>query len=298
VLDDAARLPALQNNTIDATGLGTVDQLTIARRTKGISIRRAPAPAWSHFTFNGAHGSILEDQKLRIAVSKGIDRQTIAKVVQYGLTSDPVALNNHIYVAGQQGYQDNGNVVPYDPAEARRELDAMGWKLNGQFREKDGRPLVIRDLFYDAQGSRVFAQIAQHSLAQIGVKLELVARAGSGFFTNYVNVGAFDIAQFGWLGDAFPLSALTQIYQSDGASNFGKIGSPEIDDAIERTLEELDPGKARALANDLDKLIWAEGFSLPLTQSPGDVAVRSTLANFGATGLADLNYTAIGFMRT
>ena len=52
------------------------------------------------------------------------------------------------------------------------------------------------------------------------------------------------------------------------------------------------------MANDLDKLIWAEGFSLPLTQSPGDVAVRSTLANFGAAGLGDLNYTAIGFMRT
>ena len=62
VLDDAARIPALQNNTIDATGIGTVDQLTIAQRTKAISIRRAPAPSWSHFTFNGAHGSILEDR--------------------------------------------------------------------------------------------------------------------------------------------------------------------------------------------------------------------------------------------
>jgi peptide/nickel transport system substrate-binding protein len=298
VLDDAARLPALQNNTIDATGVGTVDQLTIAQRTKGISIRRAPGPSWSHFTFNGAAGSILADKALRDTVSKGIDRQTIAKVVQYGLTSDPVALNNHIYVAGQKGYQDNSGILAYDPQRAKQELDALGWKLNGQFREKDGRQLVIRDLFYDAQGNRQFAQIAQHSLAQIGVKLELVARSGSGFFTNYVNVGAFDIAQFGWVGDAFPLSALTQIYKSDGESNFGKIGSPEIDAAIERTLEELDPAKARALANNLDKLIWAEGFSLPLTQSPGDVAVRSTLANFGASGLADLNYTAIGFTRT
>ncbi len=298
VLDDAARLPALQNNTIDATGIGTVDQLAIAQRTKGISIRSAPAPAWSHFTFNGAPGSILSDTALRVAVSKGIDRQTIAKVVQYGLTSDPVALGNHIYVAGQKGYQDNSAVVPYDPAAAERELDALGWKRVGQVREKDGRELVIRDLFYDAQGTRAYAQIAQHSLAQIGVKLELVARSGSGFFSNYINVGAFDIAQFGWLGDAFPLSALTQIYKSDGASNFGKIGSPEIDAAIERTLEELDPVKARALANNLDKLIWAEGFSLPVTQSPGDVAVRSTLANFGAAGLADLDYTAIGFMRT
>jgi peptide/nickel transport system substrate-binding protein len=298
VLDDAARLPALQNNTIDATGVGTIDQLTIAQRTKGISIRRAPAPAWSHFTFNGAPGSILADKALRVAVAKGIDRQTIARVVQYGLTSDPVALGNHIYVAGQQGYQDNSSVVPFDPAAASRELDALGWKRAGQFREKNGRQLVIRDLFYDAQGSRQFALIAQHSLAKIGVKLELVSRSGSGFFTNYINVGAFDMAQFGWLGDAFPLSSLTQIYKSDGESNFGKIGSEQIDAAIEGTLEELDPAKARALANDLDKMIWAEGFSLPLTQSPGDVAVRSALANFGAAGLADLDYTAIGFTRS
>ncbi|ETW23253.1 ABC transporter family substrate-binding protein [Mycobacterium gastri] len=295
VLDDAARLPALQNTTIDATGIGSLDQLTIAERTKGISIRRAPAPSWSHFTLNGAPGAILADPALRLAVCKGIDRRTIAKVALYGLTSDPAPLNNHIFVAGQEGYQDNS--TPYDPEQAKRDLDALGWKLNGKFREKNGRQLVVRLLFYDAQSTRQFAQVAQHSLAQIGVKLELQSRSGSGFFSNYVNVGAFDIALFGWVGDAFPLSSLTQIYTSDGESNFGKIGSPEIDAAIERTLQELDPAKARELANEVDKLVWAEGFSLPLTQSPGTIAVRSTLANFGATGLADLDYSAIGFMR-
>jgi peptide/nickel transport system substrate-binding protein len=298
VLDDAARLPALQNKAIDASGIGSLDQLTIARRTKGISIRRAPTPTWNHFTFNGAKGSILADPALRHAVAEGIDRQSIAAVTQHGLSSNPAALNNHIYVEGQQGYEDNGGVVAYNPEKAKRELDALGWKLNGQFRERDGQHLVVRDLFYDAQTTRQFGLIAQHSLAQIGVKLELSAKAGSGFFTNYINVGAFDIAQFGWMGDAFPLSSLTQIYASAGESNFGKIGSAEIDAKIEQTLEELDPAKARALANEVDKLIWAEGFSLPLIQSPGNVAVNSSLANFGATGLADLDYTAIGFMRS
>ena len=298
VLDDAARLPALQNKAIDASGIGSLDQLTIARRTKGISIRRAPTPTWNHFTFNGAKGSILADPALRHAVAEGIDRQSIAAVTQHGLSSNPAALNNHIYVEGQQGYEDNGGVVAYNPEKAKQELDALGWKLNGQFRERNGQHLVVRDLFYDAQTTRQFGLIAQHSLAQIGVKLELSAKAGSGFFTNYINVGAFDIAQFGWMGDAFPLSSLTQIYASAGESNFGKIGSAEIDAKIEQTLEELDPAKARALANEVDKLIWAEGFSLPLIQSPGNVAVNSSLANFGATGLADLDYTAIGFMRS
>ena len=297
VLDDAARIPALQNNAIDATGLGTLDELTIAQRTPGISIRRAPSASWYHFTFNGAPGSILSDPKLRLAIAKGIDRQTIADVTQRGLADNPRPLNNHIYVAGQQGYQNNSAPAAYNPDQARKELDQLGWKLNGQFREKDGRQLVIRDVLYDAQSTRQYAQIAQNNLAQIGVKLNLDVKPGGGFFTNYINVGDFDIAQFGWSGDAFPLSSLTQIYASHGEGNVGKIGSPEIDAKIEQTLSELDPGTARVLANELDAMIWDEGFSLPLTQAPGNVGVRSNLANYGPTGLADLNYTAIGFTK-
>lgn len=294
VLDDAARIPALQNNAIDATGLRTLDQLTIARRTGGIDIRRAPAPSWSHMTFNGAPGSILADRRLRQAITKGIDRATIARVVQHGLSADPEPLGNHVYVAGQRGYHDNS--IAYDPDAANRELDALGWRRNGQFREKDGRQLVVRDVLFDAQSTRLFGQIAQHNLAQVGVKLVLDAKAGGGFFTNYVAVGDFDIAQFGWAGDAFPLSGLSQIYASDGASNFGKVGNAAIDAKIEQTLTELDPVRARASANELDELLWAEGFSLPLTQTSGNIAARSSLANFGAAGLADLDYTAIGFM--
>jgi peptide/nickel transport system substrate-binding protein len=42
VLADEARIPALQNNALDASGLATLDEMEIARRTPGISIRRAP----------------------------------------------------------------------------------------------------------------------------------------------------------------------------------------------------------------------------------------------------------------
>lgn len=297
VLDDAARMPALQNNTIDAAGVASLDELTIARNTNGIEIRRAPGNSWYHFTFNGAPGSILADPALRRAISKGIDRQTIANVTMRGLADDPAPLNNHIFVAGQKGYQDNSAVVAYDPETAARELDELGWKLNGQFREKDGRQLVIRDVLYDAASTKQFAQIAQNNLAQIGVKLEIEAKGGGGFFTDWITVGNFDIAQFSWVGDAFPFAGLTQIYKSTGESNFGKIGSPEIDAKIEEVLTELDPDRARELANELDELIWAEGFSLPMTQSAGNIAVRSNLANFGAAGLGDIDYTTVGFMQ-
>jgi peptide/nickel transport system substrate-binding protein len=119
VLADEARIPALQNNALDASGLATLDEMEIARRTPGISIRRAPGLSWYHFTFNGAPGSILADKALRQAVAKGIDRQTIASVTQRGLADNPVPLNNHVYVAGQEGYQDNSGVVAFDPEAAK-----------------------------------------------------------------------------------------------------------------------------------------------------------------------------------
>ena len=298
VLDAAAVIPALQNHAIDAAGLSTLDDMVTAERTPGIVIRHAPAATWFHFTFNGAPGSILADEKLRLAVCRGIDRQAIVNVVQHGLTHHPAPLDNHIYVAGQLGYQNNSAPAAYNPDQARRDLDALGWKLNGTVREKKGKQLAIRDVFYDAQSNRQIALVAQQNLAQIGVKLVLDPKPGTGFFSQHVAVGDFDITQFGWVGNAYPLSALPQIYTSNGDSNFGKIGNPEIDAKIDQTLSELNEDKARAFANQVDTMIWQEGFNLPLFQSPGDIAVQRDLANYGAPGLADVDYTAIGFTRS
>ena len=296
-LDDAARIPALQNNTIDATGIASLDELKVAQATSGIAIRRAPGPSWYHMTFNGAPGSILADKALRQAVAKGIDRQAIVNVTQRGLVDDPTPLGNHIFVAGQDGYQDNSAVVAYDPEKAKTELDALGWKQSGEFRAKDGKQLVVRDVLYDSQTGRQVAQVAQNNLAQIGVKLELDVKPANGFFTNYVNVGDFDITQFSWVGDAFSLCCLNQIFTTGAESNFGKISSPAIDAKVEEVLDELDPAKARTLANEVDTMLWDEVFSLALYQSPGNVAVRNNLANFGPAGIGDLNYSTIGFMK-
>ena len=62
------------------------------------------------------------------------------------------------------------------------------------FRVKDGRPLTVRLVLFDALTTRQIAQVAQNSLAQVGVKLEIDAKDAGGFFSNYINTGDFDIA--------------------------------------------------------------------------------------------------------
>nr|WP_063055302.1 ABC transporter family substrate-binding protein [Nocardia salmonicida] len=298
VLDNAAMLPALQNNEIDAIGLANRDELKTASSTPGIAIRRAPGNQWSHFTFNGAPGSIVAEPGVRVAISKAIDRQGIANAIQNGMVADPKPLNNHVYLAGQKGYQDNS--LGFDPAAAAQELDALGWKLNGDVREKDGRKLEIRDVMYNQDVWVQIAQIIQQNLAQIGVELTIETKAGQGFFTDNIQPGNFDVGQWSWVGDPFPLSSLNQIYgynPDDIQGNYGRIGSPELNALIEQTVSELDPAKAVELANQVDRKVFEEGHSLPLLQSPGNLAARDTLANFGAPGLASYDYTKIGFVK-
>ncbi|MBF6164353.1 ABC transporter family substrate-binding protein [Streptomyces gardneri] len=298
VLDSAAQLPALQNNEIDAVGLGTRDDLRTARDTPGIAIRRAPGNSWNHFTFNGAPGSILADQKLRVAISKAIDRQGIVTAIQNGLVENPKPLNNHVYIQGQAGYQDNS--LGFDPAAAAKELDDLGWKLNGDVREKDGRKLEFRDVMYQEDTWVQIAQIIQQNLAAIGVKMNIETKPGRGFFTEVIQPGNFDVGQWTWVGDPFPLGSLNQIYgynPNDLQGNYGRIGSPELNALIEQTVSELDPKKAMELANEVDRKVFEEGHSLPLMQSAGNVGVRADLANYGAAGLASLDYTKIGFLK-
>ncbi|WP_435592190.1 ABC transporter family substrate-binding protein [Nocardia sp. bgisy118] len=300
VLDHSAWLPAIQNNELDIAYMSGIENVTAARNAANVVIRRAPEPAWSHLTFNGAPGSLLEDPQLRIAISKAIDRQGIVTASQNGVVDNPKPLNNHIFMAGQKGYQDNAAPISYDPAEAARMLDQLGWKLNGDVREKDGRRLEIRDVMYQQDAWVQTAQIVQQNLAAVGVKLTIQTVPGTGLFKDVIDPGNFDIAQFSWQGSALPLGALQQIYYYDPNNLMGnkaRIGSPELNALIDKTIAELDPDKAIELANQSDQMIFAEGYSIPLNQASGTYAVRDNLANYGAFGLATPDYTKVGFLK-
>ncbi len=55
---------------------------------------------------------------------------------------------------------------------------------------------------------------------------------------------------------------------------------------------------SRTLANQIDEEIWKSGSQLPLFQTSGTVAVRKTVANFGAAGYAEVPYdwVNVGFI--
>ena len=80
--------------------------------------------------------------------------------------------------------------------------------------------------------------------------------------------------------------------------NYGSVSSPEIDALLTKASETTDQTAANKLYNQADAKIWELGHSVPLYQRPQILAVRSKLANYGASGLEDrVDYTKVGWLK-
>jgi len=304
VCERAALADGLANNEIDFYKIGSnVDLLRRAQSTPGVAIRQSPDRTYNQITFNGAPGTILSDLRLRQAIAKGIDRTAIAQWMIGQIVPNASQHGNHIYAYGSTDYRDNSDALPFDRAAANRELDELGWLRSGPggARAKGRQPLRLRLAQFapNPVGEQIDKAI-QDQLDQLGVTvvIEPVPIAES---QKRLRSGNFDVVGFAWENTATPFSSGRGIYAepkgNDVRQNYGRISSREIDALFDQGIRELDDTKRAEIGNQVDKLIWEEVHHLPLYPSTGAYAVRSTLANFGAPGFADVDYVNTGYLK-
>ena len=304
VYERTAQADALANNEIDFYPIGSsVDLLKRAQAIPGVAIRQSPERLYNHITFNGAPGAILSDPKLRQAIAKGIDRTAIAKRLVGQIVPNVSQLGNHIYPFGSANYRDNSDVLRYDPAAANRQLDELGWlrPAPGATRVKDSKELRLR--LIEPSPNPIGDQIDRtvlEQLAQIGVTVAIETVPIAQSATQY-KTGNFDLVGFAWQTTATPFSSSRALYAepngNDVQQNYGRIYNPEITALFDQGLRELDDAKRAEIGNRIDQLIWQEVHHLPLYPATGAYAARSTLANFGAAGFADIDYINAGFVK-
>jgi len=299
VTERAALADSLANGELDFYTIGSdVNLFQRARGIQGAEIRQAIEPLYNHITLNGGAGSILADPELRKAVVRGINRQAITDALIGQIVPNTAPLGNYVYVQGSANYVDHSQNVSYNPEVARSALDQLGWTLQGNVRSKDGKPLTI-NLVTTANnpiGERI-AQLTQAQLAEIGVQVNINSAPAASFFTDYVTPGNFEMVSFAWSGTPFPVTSTRNIYTTDGEQNHGNISSKEIDQLYEQAIRTLDDKRRVELGQQIDQALWNLMPQVPLYQVTGAYAVRSTLANFGAPGFADVIYEDIGYSR-
>lgn len=311
-IDPSAQANALRNNEIDFLDVGP-DAATYqqVKAIPGVDLRVAGGPNFRQITVNGSSPQ-LADLSTRQAISMAIDRNAIARTMLTPLGfPSATSLNNHIYMKNQVGYQDNAGVTgTYNPVAAGQKLTAAGWVVQGNQRVNNGtvpstasqKGKVLKINLVIPSGVPVSlneAKLIQQQLTQVQVPVTINTVDINHFFDQYVSTGQFDLTVFSYIGNSYPISGSAGIYLNKTGNswnaNFSRVGTPEIDAALNNALQQLDQNASIAAANQADKLIWNEVMVLPTYQRPDIWAVRSTLVNFGAFGFATPDYTAMGF---
>ena len=303
--DPSAQSNAFANGELDVLqGIIDGEQYNNALTNPNAEVRRAGGLQWRHFTFNTESG-VLQDQAVRQAIVKGIDNASIAAADLAGIPDlDPnsLLLGNHFFMPGQVGYEDNLGDYAYDPEAASAELDELGWKLDGEYRAKDGKALEFDyAMMPDISTSKTEGELLQSQMAAIGVKVNIVNVSTDEFFTDTTPEGKFGVTAFAWQGTQYPLANVGQIYGCDSVapngSNFSRLCVPEIDELDKQIQTEADSDKRNELGNEVDKVIWDSVMTQPIYRRLELTAVPKNLANYGAFGMTTVPGEDIGYMK-
>lgn len=302
VLDDSAVATSFANGEIDVIQyIINADAYSQASGRSDAEVRQAGGLQWRHFTLNAASGP-LSEQKVRQAIMRACDREAIAKSDLAGLPIDDPAelmLGNRFFMPSQEGYKDNSGPWSYDVEAAKKLLDEAGWTLpeGGEVREKDGKKLEI--VFTYPQGASASANegtLLQSQLKEVGITLSLNTVENDKYFTEYVQVGNYEMTAFTWQKTQYPMANVGQIYGTGSGSNYSGQSVPEIDDLIAKIDVEMDNAKRVELTNQVDELIWEHVLNFPMYERREFTAVPKRLANFGAQGLASYRPERIGYV--
>ncbi|MET9290323.1 ABC transporter family substrate-binding protein [Streptomyces sp. NPDC003077] len=298
-MDDASMPAAYANGEIDYFEIGgDASAFKQASAVKTGEVREAGGPNYRQLTFNG-ESEKLKDVKVRQALFKATDRETLAKSVLKGLNWPAKTLNSHFLVNNQKGYQDNsGGLGTFDPKAAAKLLDEAGWKLDGAVRKKDGKELSLRFVIPSGvPGSKTEGTILTQLYGEVGVKLNVETVPTNEFFDKYITPGDFDITPYSLIGTPFAASGSTNIYASNGGNNTANVGSKKLDDLLMKASRSTDEAEALKIVNEADAEAWKLAGVLPIYQRPDITGAKKTVANLGAQGMSDVVYEHIGFTK-
>jgi peptide/nickel transport system substrate-binding protein len=215
---------------------------------------------------NAAH-PILSDIRVRRALVLAVDRREVASAL-YGeaaqIPEGPASMSLWARTNGPRRPEG-------DSAGAAALLDAAGWRLVGDRRMKDGRPLTLSLIFAGTSPARRLAsQLVQAQWRKFGIDIQLLPLDFSAYIERR-NSRNFDIDLTAVNQDPNP-SGLRQGWSCGGGSNIGSYCAPGVDSLINTA--ESDPRGGRALWQEVLRRIDADAPAVFLFAPANVVAVH------------------------
>jgi ABC-type transport system substrate-binding protein len=210
--------------------------------------------SYSYIGYNNRH-PLFADKRVRRALGMAINTDEIIQYVLYGQgerTTGP-------YPKNTDWYDKSVAPLPYDPTQALKIFEELGWKRNADgWLEKDGKILEFNLITNHGNPIRkAIMTVAQNGWRKIGIKCNTQVFEWAVFLEDFIDPRKFDAVVLGWSMSIDP--DLYQIWHSSESGpkklNFVSYNNPEADDIILRIRREYDVGKQRELTHRLHRVI-------------------------------------------
>ena len=236
--DNTARAQALEAGDLDyiASPLSPQDVQRLMGETKFDHVNIS-GQALTYFLFN-SQDPTLSDPAMRRAVAHLFDQKTILTQI-YGGIDKPA---NEMLLPTSLGYDPDLKQPAFDPAEAGKELDALGWKRGADGkRAKDGKPLAITLSTHSEDPNRVQAmEFEQAIFSDAGIDAKVSLADFPSFFAAVLQ-GRTQIALLGLaLNVPDPDRILHDTMMTGGSANWAHYGNPELDKLLEHARNTAD----------------------------------------------------------
>ena len=200
---------------------------------------------------------------VRQALSFAVDKEAFNQAV-FGGTNVPAASP---LMRPTFGYEPRTEgLYSYDPERAASMLDAAGWVLNGDIREKNGQPLALVQPIIDRPQDNAMTTFLQGSFREIGVDLQVEPLELAAARERRI-AGLYDVGML-WFSYADP-DILRAIFHSEniGAYNRANFSNPEIDRMLDEAAASSDPEVRAQLYSQIQLRVLEEAVTIPLADS-------------------------------
>lgn len=204
------------------------------------------------------------DIAVRRALSFAVDKEALNQAVWGGVYS-PAASP---LMKPTFGYEPKTEeVYTFDPAQAGAMLDEAGWTLNGEIREKDGKPLSFSWPIQDRPNDEGMATFIQGAWRAVGADVVVEPMERGAFVERTREAGEYDLA-FMWFSYADPDTLRTIFYSGNiGNFNVGKYDNPEMDQMLLDAAAASDPAVRQDLYSRIQLQLLDEAATIPLGDS-------------------------------
>ncbi len=203
---------------------------------------------------------VFQDINLRKALNMGVNK---AAIIQSVLQGEGVVANGPL-PESMFGYDPAiaGYAYKNDPEEAKKLLEASGWKLNGQgIMEKDGKPLTLELLSKERYSQT--SQLIQSMLKEIGVEVK-IDTLESGAANAKAAKGDFEMLIMGYV-DQDPDTLYSFMHSSQiGGQNYSGINNRQLDYLLESGRTTVDSELRKKVYADIQNLVVKEAYWLPV----------------------------------